>query len=318
MLAVGIVLAVIAAGCFAMAAQLQHGAVHATADSANQPRVRALLRNRRWLLGMLGLGAGAGLHAAALAFAPLPVIQPIGVLAVVGSTWFIARTQQRRLWPGELIALGMTLAGVLGFVLLAVPAVEDTATIAWGQAIDATALVGGAALLLALVGSLGRGIGRSLGFATAAAACYGLVSVLTRVTLVQFESTGISTGSVVAVAGIIAAAVLGGWLIQHAYAAGSPDSVLACLTVGDPVIAVGAGALVLGETMISNTALAPVQAASVALAVGGIATLARLRTARPDRAGKAAISTSVTSGCTSHNNHEEFHHDRVAASTDIR
>ena len=50
-----------------------------------------------------------------------------------------------------------------------------------------------------------------------------------------------------AVAGIGAAVLVGGWLVQQAFGAGPPEVVIACLTVVDPIVAVLLGAVLLGE-----------------------------------------------------------------------
>jgi hypothetical protein len=52
---------------------------------------------------------------------------------------------------------------------------------------------------------------------------------------------------------LIAAAVLGGWFVQNAYAAGPPDLVIAGLTVIDPAVAVGIAIVILGEASAAAT-----------------------------------------------------------------
>ncbi|MGH3647550.1 MAG: hypothetical protein ACRDTM_10295, partial [Micromonosporaceae bacterium] len=72
-LAIG--LAVLGAVCFAVAAYLQHDAVH-------RDRLALAVRRPRWLAGLGLIGLGATVHAVALGLAPLVVVQPIGVLAL--------------------------------------------------------------------------------------------------------------------------------------------------------------------------------------------------------------------------------------------
>src|SRR5699024_7851408 len=50
-----------------------------------------------------------------------------------------------------------------------------------------------------------------------------------------------------ALLGVIAAMLTGSWLLQHAYASGPPDLIVAFLTVIDPIVAVGLGIGLLGE-----------------------------------------------------------------------
>jgi len=84
MIAVGVALAVAAACCYAVAAVLQHDAVHTVIDGdrLRLTQLRAIAGRRRWLAGLLALCCGAGLHVVSLSMAPLLVVQPIGVLAI--------------------------------------------------------------------------------------------------------------------------------------------------------------------------------------------------------------------------------------------
>jgi len=47
--------------------------------------------------------------------------------------------------------------------------------------------------------------------------------------------------------GIAAALIGGGWAVQQAHAAGAPAVVVGCMTVIDPLVAVGLGIAMLGE-----------------------------------------------------------------------
>lgn len=278
MIAVGIALAVLGALCFATAAELQHNAVRTVdAGGLRLRRARRLVREPAWLFGLLALAAGAGLHTLALAFAPLAVAQPIGVLALVASALLAACRQRRAIRGGELSALALTVAGVTGFVLLAMPAAGTMPDVDGGTASRAGVVIAVLVTVLVVLGRSRRGIGRCLAFAAAAAACYALVSVLTRIATVQLRTGGWSWDLLGPAAGIAFAAALGGWLIQHAYAGGSPDLVLACLTVGDPVVAVGVGMTVLGEAVPAGAIPAAAHAACAAVAVTGIAVLAAHR-----------------------------------------
>ncbi|MQA08162.1 MAG: hypothetical protein GEU98_06330 [Pseudonocardiaceae bacterium] len=286
MIALGIALATLGALCFVAAAELQHDAVRSVAGSGLRLRsAKELARNRRWLLGLLALGGGAGLHTVALAVAPLAVVQPIGVLALLGSTLLAVRRDRRRIRSGELVALGLTIAGVVGFVLLAIPAVRENPVLDGAAALRAAGMIAVLAAGLVLFGVLRGATGRCVGFAGAAAACYALVSVLTRIATVTLRTSGWSPTVLAVLAGIPVAAALGGWLIQHAYASGSPDLVLAWLTVGDPIVAVGVGAAVLGEPIATSLPSSAVQLSCAAIAIAGITVLATHRSSTTVHSG---------------------------------
>src|SRR4051794_653486 len=116
MLTPAIGLAAAAACCFAGTVHLQHSAVHrATTGPVLRLRsVRTILRTPGWYAGLGLAGLGAVLHLLALTMAPIAVVQPIGVLTLVLTVMF-ART---RLTRRVITALGMSVAGLAGFVVL--------------------------------------------------------------------------------------------------------------------------------------------------------------------------------------------------------
>ena len=104
-----IVLAVIAAFCFAGAAVLQHRAVAAEPDRGSGTLslrgLREISRRPGWQLG-LGLAAGGStLHAIALVLAPLSVVQPVGVLAVPIAVVLAAARTHRRPTSGMVVGV---------------------------------------------------------------------------------------------------------------------------------------------------------------------------------------------------------------------
>jgi hypothetical protein len=80
---------------------------------------------------------------------------------------------------------------------------------------------------------------------------------------------------ILCLAGLIVAALLGGYFVQTAYSVGSPDLVIAGLTVIDPLVAVAIAITVLGEAdRFPPFALAGI-AVGGALSVIGVVLLAR-------------------------------------------
>lgn len=268
MTALAITLAVLGAVCFAFAARLQHQAVDGEAKLA-------VLRSKRWLGGLVLLVTGAAVHAVALGMAPLTVVQPVGVLAI-GIT---AVLDGRR---SELPAVLVTTLGVGGFVLLAAGSATATEVPPDAELRAALITLG----LIAVPGLLavltGRPRTRALAFASAGGVAYGFVSVLMRAVSQDVQQGRFGFSGVLSVAGIVLALFIGGWLVQHAYAGGPPHLAVACLTVVDPLVAVGIGALLLGEASRTSlwTALAEITCALVA--VGGVLALNR-PTAVPTR-----------------------------------
>jgi len=94
-----ITLQVISSFLFASGATLQHLGVKSTFDpkataSSNRLTLVGLLKLMlipKWLLGLLCVFAGAGLHLWALTMAPVAVVQPVGILAVPWSVILASR-----------------------------------------------------------------------------------------------------------------------------------------------------------------------------------------------------------------------------------
>lgn len=91
-----------ALGSFGLAAGsvVQHASVgQRSSVTAGQPdggsmslrQIAALLTDRRWLAGMAVIIAGTLLNIAAIFLAPVSVVQPVGVLAVVWSALLAGR-----------------------------------------------------------------------------------------------------------------------------------------------------------------------------------------------------------------------------------
>ncbi len=245
---VAIVCAVLAAVALAYGALFQHQAVADQDEShngLNWAHFKELLGSRRWLLGLLILGLGTAGNFVALALAPVMVVQPIGAFSLIVSVllgiWHRDLQVNRRL----VAAVAGCIIGVTVFVALAATTARtevhlgpDALPLVW---ISAIVVVAGLAIMtiwrhapqLVLISSAG------LLFACVATNAH-LVSV-------QFLRAGPEHVTWANVACLIAAAAIGSWFVQNAYAAGPPEMVIAGLTVVDPIAAVVLGAVVLGE-----------------------------------------------------------------------
>lgn len=279
MTTLAVILAALGACSNAVGARLQHGAVHETiGDRGLGVRNQlSLVRNNYWLWGALSLGAGAILHACALGLAPLSVVQPVGVLALPLTVLLNARQQGlavRDLNPNVVFAVLAASGGVTAFVLLAVGSATSTPISPDDQLVAAQVVVS-LVVVLGLIGLLSRSSVRCLAYAAACAVCYGFVSLLMRAVAQQLGTSGLKEINVFPVIGIVVAMVVGGWLLQHAYAGGPPDLVVACLTVIDPLVAVGFGIGLLGEADNVGTWTATGEALGAVIACAGVFALAK-------------------------------------------
>jgi len=88
---------------------------------------------------------------------------------------------------------------------------------------------------------------RAMFYIVAAGTLYGFVVTITKVLINRWQSNQIDAFMILCLVGILVAALLGGYFVQTAYSVGSPDLVIAGLTVIDPLIAVAIAITVLGE-----------------------------------------------------------------------
>src|SRR3954449_6148430 len=119
--AVGLLLAGLAAVLFAVGAVLQHEAAE-DSTSASGLSLRRLVTRPRWVAGQGATLLGTGSQVAALALAPVAVVQPmLAVALVVGLGLRAVRNRQAPLRL-ELLGAGLTTAGLAVFLVAARPA----------------------------------------------------------------------------------------------------------------------------------------------------------------------------------------------------
>jgi glycosyltransferase involved in cell wall biosynthesis len=295
-IAAGLGFAAAAACCYAVAATLQHDAVHTVTEGAGSLRLGqlgALALRRRWLLGLLAMCCGAGLHVVSLSLAPLLIVQPVGVLAIGLTALLAARSAKVPPTRTTVVAVLTTAAGVGLFLLVAAPHASAAAVpeMAAGRVLPVTGAVVAALVAAALTT---RGWARCPLFATAAGVAYGTVSVLTRVVADRVRVGGLAGlplgPTVGTVLGGVLAIVTGAVCVQQAYASGRPDTVLACQTVVDPLIGVLFGVCLFHEAVGATPAAVFGQVAGGALAVFGVLLLAHRRT---EPVSNKTVSTST-------------------------
>lgn len=302
MTALAVALAVLGACGYALGAHLQHAAVH---DTIGDRGLRVchqleLLRNIRWLAGLVAVAGGAVLHVCALGLAPLSVVQPVGVIALPITVLLNLRQQgvhARDLKLTVVLAVVAATGGVASFVIFAAGSATPTAVSPSDQ-LTATQLIGGGVLCLGVLATLARSKARCMLFAAGCAVAYGYVSLMMRGLVQQLGTTGLQHLNLLPLLGIAAAMVVGGWLLQHGYASGPPDLVVACLTVIDPLVAVGLGIGLLGEAARVDTPTVACEVVSAFVACAGVFALAKYRldarvpTALADRSDLAGPSST--------------------------
>jgi hypothetical protein len=293
----GIAIAIVGALFLALGAQFQHRGVqrvdekHAerlAAEGAAAEDVSAatgglgaiiastlrLLRSGWWLLGTALYGIAILCQLTSLGFAPITVVQPIGVVALVITSIVNSRVSKVELSAGAIRGIVLCVVGVGIFVGFAAATTGD-------YAIDTRAMVIVLSILvivvfvLALAYLLFRSRFRAIFYVISAGILFGFVATIAKVTINRFLAGNIDWLALLGLAGIIAAGGLGSYFVQNAYKVGAPDLVIAGLTVVDPMVAVIIGLTVLGEAAETPVWVLFIWVASAAIAIVGVFQLAR-------------------------------------------
>ena len=247
-----ILLALVGACFLAVGAQRQGSAVRSNTGglSLNSKGFVRLLRNPRWVLGLILLVVGMALNVIALSMASLTVVQPIGAIALVITTVVNSKDQGIRINRATVVAIAACVSGSAVFVLLAVNVTRENHSVLPEQELVTVLLL---AVAVAVFGSLAVMFRRRLGafaYILGAGVLFGFVAVLTKIIATHLlDPNGrfllnVPPYTLIAIA---IAAALGSWFVQSAYATGPPDLVIAGLTVIDPIVGIAIGIVILGE-----------------------------------------------------------------------
>lgn len=120
---IGIALALGSAAALALGNLLQGRGVRTmeeeTASGAHGAKAVRLVNNRVWLIGTLLLGVTVLLQMGSLTFAPLMVVQPVGVVALVFTALLTAWYSKKKPAREVVRAITICVVGVAGFVTVA-------------------------------------------------------------------------------------------------------------------------------------------------------------------------------------------------------
>ncbi|MGW9413393.1 DMT family transporter [Arthrobacter cupressi] len=276
-----VLLAVLGAFCLAIGAQRQGSAVKADTGGlalSSQGFLR-LLRNPRWVLGLLLLCAGMAMNAVALVSAPLTVVQPIGAIALVITTVVNAKDQGLTINRGTVVAIAACVTGSALFVLLAVFVTQENHHVSGEDELTIVLLLALAVGLFGTLAVLFKHRMSAFVYILGAGVLFGFVAVLTRIIgkhLLDPNGLFLLNVSPYSVVAIAAAGGLGSWFVQSAYSSGPPDLVIAGLTVIDPIVGIAIGITILGELRPDVHAVTAIaMAAAALLAIVGVIALSR-------------------------------------------
>ncbi|WP_394552072.1 DMT family transporter [Agromyces sp. MMS24-JH15] len=279
---IGIPLALIGAVFLSLGAQFQHRGVlkveRNTTDSVGKGldlrQLGLLLARPSWVIGTLMLGLAIVFQLTSLYFAPLIVVQPLGAIALVITSIVNSQVNHVKLNRKSITAIAMCVGGVFLFVgVAAFTAVDKPVTEA--QLIIILAILAVVLVVAAVAFLMLRKHIRALYYVIMAGVLYGFVATLAKVVIGRIEQGDFEWLTFLCVIALVAAAALGAYFVQNAYASGPPDLVIAGLTVVDPIVAVLIGITVLGEASQAPPWAMGIFAVAGAIAVWGVFLLAR-------------------------------------------
>jgi hypothetical protein len=248
--------------------------------------VRLLLSDRSWLLGFAMETSGFALYAAALALAPLALVQSIAAGGIGVLAYVSAHVAGRRLRRHE---IGGVVVSVLGLVALAVSLVGGERD-GHGETIPIILWLAVTAVAALTVLGVGRQLGR---MAVAQGAAGGLFFAIGDI------STKVATQGGERIAFVVSVVVgyaLGTWLLQLGYQRGGALTVAGVATLFTNALPIVAGTIVLDEPVPSG-ALGDVRLLAFAAVVVGAILLTRpdSRGDSPTRATPSRTDAGPTS-----------------------
>ena len=279
---IGIPIALVGAVFLSLGAQFQHRGVtrveasHGDGEKAGLSirQLMHLLARPSWVVGTLMLGLAILFQLTSLGFAPLIVVQPLGVVALVITAVLNAHLSKIRLDRHAIRAIAMCVSGVGIFVAIAaVYAIEQEITEV--QLLIVLGVLGIVLAAFAFAFAFARRIVGAMFYIIGAGVLFGFVATLAKVVINRILNNNFEWLTVLAIVALLASAALGSYFVQTAYSVGSPDLVIAGLTVVDPLVAVLIGVVVLGEASLIPPAFAIVAVVAGAIAILGVLQLAK-------------------------------------------
>jgi len=213
-------------------------------------RVLLVLRKPVWVLGFLAVTAGFLLQATALSFGALSVVEPILVIELPLTLLIASLAFGQRLQPGDwAAALAMTV-GVSVLLYALSPTVHGAQVVSargWWIGLPVNAVW----IAVLVAGSRGSNPGRAaalLGVATGSA--FGVTVALVKAMTTALNQGGLPRALVTwQTYAMVLTGVLGVFLLQGAFNAGSLTMAQPGITIADPVVSVLWGTLGYGETV---------------------------------------------------------------------
>ncbi|MGO3885317.1 MAG: DMT family transporter [Mycetocola sp.] len=299
----GIALALASAAFMTVGNLLQSSGVHRAQEHATGPKdaTSRMLHNRYWLAGGGALILAMLVQLGSLSFAPLIVVQPIGVAALVFSVVLTSISSKTRPSAAIVRSIVLCVIGVGGFVTVA-SIVSTQHPITSGQLIAVLSTLAVLLTVTVIVELTGRGrrtpplvwvlLG---GVYSAFVATLGKTVILRVKAIIEARAFHFDEADVLTLISLVGIGVAGGLsvvFVQRAHLDNKPEVVVAGLTVIDPTVAVVLGIVVLREA--SNAPLWSVFAFIIAGAIAVVGVISLARAEQPNASTAVPLSGGAT------------------------
>ncbi len=294
-----IVLAIVAAILFALGTVLQQKAgLDEPVEVEGSGLLLQMARRPVWLAGIAADALGFVAQAIALTIGRLAVVQPLLVMSVVFALPLGVRLTHQKVRRLDIVAAALVACALAVFLIVADPS-GGRNNAPFGQWLIAGAACSAISAAL-YVGSRGARPGlKATLLGISAGVLFGLSAALTKAVGDQFEN-GVFT---IFVHGHLYALIAVGYasmtLNQMALNTGVLAPAVATSMAFDPIVSVVLGITLLEETLTTGTAGSVVAVLALAVALGGLAVLARRRegaAAAKPAAGTGVVSAAATTG----------------------
>ncbi|MFL5865439.1 MAG: hypothetical protein ACJ780_32505, partial [Solirubrobacteraceae bacterium] len=261
----GLLLALVSAALINLGFLLQHrGLAHGTPAPGSLARLRRSLRSPTWLSGQALGWVGFSVQIAAVAIAPLSLVQAFAAGGLALSVPLGAGMFRHPITRGQTLAV-LVIAGGLAILAVGFAGPADR--------LDAGRLIAALATGAVAAGALGR-TQRPAARATAAGIFYGLADAAVKAVSVGWHGHGMASlaggWTVVAVAGTFA----GFLCFQSALAAGPPVPAISVMTAATALIAMACGLGAFGESLGADVATRLAHGLAIAVVLAAVPTLA--------------------------------------------
>lgn len=262
--AVAVVCALTAALLVAVGSIAQQRSAAAVPES--DAFLSALIRSPRWWAGILGDGGSYLLQVAALAFGSVLLVQPLLVASLLFALPLAATVGGYRIARSTWVYAAALCAALAIFVTVGNPTAgtEDAPVEHWLLPLAIVL----AAVGLAVAAARTSPRHRALLLGAAGGISYGVAAAFTKHVTDRFDHGLVAVATTWQTWALVAAGLVGTYLQQRAFRAGSLSASMPALTIGEPLAAIFLGMTVLGEHLqVDGPHLALVLAAIVTMLV---------------------------------------------------